>query len=261
MSFLAGAVLMAGVSLSLVLIFKDASLFVLNPAALVIVLGGSLTALCIGFPLERIRNAARDLVGAFGNYGDKEPVIREIIGVARFFKRSDVRATEDAIKGIRDDFLRFGLGLLINQHVAEDIQLSMEREMAVRMAHYQFSQNILKTTARLTPAFGLVGTIIMLIRMFSETHSFETLAPLMAGALMSTLYGVIIANLFMLPLAARVKDKAVSSEMIMWIAMEGVLAIYRGEHPLAIEEKLYHSATDVSAHCIRAEAAQMVRSA
>jgi len=261
MNFLAGAVLLVCVSLSLVLIFKDASLFVLNPSALLIVVGGSLSALCIGFPLGRIRNAARDLIGAFGAYGDKEPVIREIIGVARFFKKGDVRATEEAIKGIRDDFLRFGMGLLINKHAVEDIQLSMEREMAVRMAHYQFSQNILKTMARLTPAFGLVGTITMLVRMFSETHTFETLAPLMAGALMSTLYGVIIANLFMLPSAARVKDKAVCSEMLMWIAMEGVLAIYRGEHPLAIEEKLHHSAADVSKHYIRPEAAQMVRSA
>ena len=261
MNFLAGAVLLVCVSLSLVLIFKDASLFVLNPSALLIVVGGSLSALCIGFPLGRIRNAARDLIGAFGAYGDKEPVIREIIGVARFFKKGDVRATEEAIKGIRDDFLRFGMGLLINKHAVEDIHLSMEREMAVRMAHYQFSQNILKTMARLTPAFGLVGTITMLVRMFSETHTFETLAPLMAGALMSTLYGVIIANLFMLPSAARVKDKAVCSEMLMWIAMEGVLAIYRGEHPLAIEEKLHHSAADVSKHYVRPEAAQMVRSA
>jgi chemotaxis protein MotA len=260
MGLLAIAILIAGVSLSLVLIFKDAGLIILNPAALVIVFGGSISALCIGFPMARIRDAARDLFEAFGAYGDKEPVVREIIGVARLFKRGDVRATEEAIRGIQDDFLRFGLGLLINRHAAEDIQLSMEREMAVRTAHCHFSQNVLKTMARLTPAFGLVGTITMLIRMFSKTSSFEALAPLMAGALMSTLYGVIVANLFMLPLAARVKDKAVSSEMIMWMSIEGVLAIHRGEHPLTIEEKLHHFSTNAGRHSVTADAAQMVRS-
>ena len=260
MGLLASAVLIAGICLSFILIFRDSGLMVLNPAALAIVLGGSISALCIGFPMGRIRDTVRDLLGAFGAYGDKEPVIREIIGIARLFKRGDVRATEEAIRGIRDDFLRFGLGLVINQHAAEDIQVSMEREMAVRTTHCHFSQNVLKTMARLTPAFGLVGTITMLIRMFSKTNSFEELAPIMAGALMSTLYGVIIANLFMLPLAARVKYKAVSTEMIMWMSIEGVLAIHRGEHPLAIEEKLNHFSIDAGRHCVTADAAQMARS-
>ena len=230
--------LVMGICFFIAFLFRDAGLSILNPGALIIVLGGSVCAMCIGFPFSKIRDAVRDVRCSFRDHSDKEALVRQITSAAREHRRGDIRALERRIAETEDDFLRFGLSLLLNRHEAEDIQVSMERELAARMLRYHATQNVLRTGARLAPAFGLVGTILMLIRMFAEVHSFQGLSPLMAGALMSTLYGVIVANLFMLPLAARVQDRAIASEMLLSMTVEGVLAVHSGDHPLRIEEKL-----------------------
>jgi chemotaxis protein MotA len=238
MNFVIGGLLMCGMALFVGLMFRDSGLSVLNPDAAIIVLGGSICSLFIGFPFSKIRSSVRDIIETFRDQREREDLLIEITGLSRIYRRADIRAMERRIKDIDNDFLRFGLELLINNHSEEDIRQSMEREMAVRIVNYNTSQNILKTMARLTPAFGLVGTVIILIRMFSNLHSVDALAPLMAGALMSTLYGVVISNLFMLPLGARVTDRSVVSEILMNMTMEGILAIHNGEHPMKIEERL-----------------------
>ena len=74
--------------------------------------------------------------------------------------------------------------------------------------------------------------------MFRHLDSIESIAPMMAVALMSTFYGVIIANLFMMPLNAKVRERAILSEASMNLTIEGIMLIKKMEHPLKIEEKL-----------------------
>jgi chemotaxis protein MotA len=260
MNLLLSVSLMIGIGLFSAFLFKDAGLAILNPSALVIVLGGSTCALCMGFPFTKIRNTARDVLNTFRDQHEKEALVKDITKAARAYRRADIRALEREIEESKDGFLRFGLCLLLNHHEAVDIQVSMEREMAARMMRFHGSQNVLKTGARLAPAFGLVGTILMLIRMLADVHSLEALAPLMAGALMSTLYGVIIANLFMLPLAARLQDKAIASEMLLGMIVEGVLAIHNGDHPLKIEEKLNSCSVPEGARWVEHSPAVVIRS-
>ena len=139
---------------------------------------------------------------------------------------------------MRDPLLRLGTNLLISNYTSEDMKNIMKREVALKMVNYNFSQNMLKTIARLTPSFGLAGTVISLIRMFKHLQSVDAIAPLMAVALMSTFYGVILSNLIMLPLAAKLKDKAVVSEALMHISIEGMVAINNMDNPLRIEEMI-----------------------
>ncbi|MBI5664052.1 MAG: MotA/TolQ/ExbB proton channel family protein [Nitrospirae bacterium] len=152
--------------------------------------------------------------------------------------KTNIRNVENKIKGIDDDFLRLGAKLLINNYGGRDIKNIMEREMTIRLVERNFSQNLLKTIARLTPSFGLAGTVISLIKMFKHMESVDTIAPMMAVALMSTFYGVIISNLIMLPFCAKLKEQAIEAELTMNIAIEGILAINNMEHPLKIEERI-----------------------
>jgi len=237
MNLAISAFLMSCLTFFVAFVFRDSALSFLNPDALIIVLGGSICALCIGFPFGKIRGTVNHVVETFTDQRERDALVGDLTGMARAQQRADIRSMERKIRAIKDDFLQFGLDLLINNHKEEDIRQSMEREMAVRLTHYHFSQNVLHTMARLTPAFGLVGTVLSLIRMFSTAQSFDALAPLMASALMSTLYGVVISNLFMLPLSVRVADRAASSEILMNITMEGILAMHGGQHPMMIEER------------------------
>lgn len=238
MSRLIPAFLILGTVLFFAFLFRGTGLSVLHPEALIIVLGGSTCALFIGFPPGNITSALSHVLETFRKSDEVGDLVGQITALARIHRKADVRTMERSVKAIRNNFLRFGCSLLVDRHSRENIQQSLEREMTTRLVQFQFSQNVLRTMARLTPAFGLVGTVVSLMRMFTHTHSVDGLVPLMGSALMSTFYGVLIANLLLLPLAARVRDRALGSEILMYITTEGVLAIHDGEHPIRIQEKL-----------------------
>jgi chemotaxis protein MotA len=108
----------------------------------------------------------------------------------------------------------------------------------IRTMHYNFSQNLLNTAARLTPSFGMAGTVLSLIKMFGHFESIEAIVPLITIALTSTLYGVVIANIIIVPLSAKLKDKTILSETTMQITIEGILAIQSMEDPLKVEDRM-----------------------
>jgi chemotaxis protein MotA len=209
-----------------------------NVDALMIIGSGTLIGLFVGFPAQRIKTAFLHVKESFRDRGDRTSLLKEILLMAGIYKRGNIRELERRQGEIKDDFFRMGMHLLINQHPLEEIKNVLEREMALRMVNQNLSQNILKTLARLTPALGLAGTIISLIKMFDHFQSIETMTPMMAVALMSTFYGVIIANLIMLPLSSKLKEKAILSESLMAMTIEGLASISEREHPLKIEEKL-----------------------
>jgi chemotaxis protein MotA len=210
----------------------------LNPDALMIIGSGTIIGLFIGFPQKRIKMALRHIKEAFQDQGDRDSLLKSILLVAMVYKKGNIREIENKIGEIKDEFFKLGMNLMINNHPIDDIHGILEREMDIRVVNYNLSQNLLKTLARLTPALGLAGTIISLIKMFDQFKSIETLTPMMAVALMSTFYGVVIANLVMLPLASKLKEKTILSESLVTMTLEGLRAISDREHPLKIEERL-----------------------
>ena len=211
---------------------------IFNLDAFLIVIGGTTIAMFLGFPVNRIRITANEIIDAFSIQRSRDSVIEDILVVSRMYGKTDIRTLENRIKYFDDSFLKMGANLLINDHSRKELKNIMEREMMLRLINFNFSQNVLRTVARLAPSFGLAGTIISLIKMFKHLVSIEAITPMMAVALMSTFYGIIIANLFMLPLCAKRREKAIESESIMTITIEGILLIRNNEHPLKIEEKI-----------------------
>lgn len=239
MKYILPAIATLIVSLFGVTIFRNISPgTIFNPDAIIIILGGTTIAVLIGFPLKRIRQSIADVRDAFTDDRDRDSVVREIMAIARVYRRADIRTLEKRLDHVRDGLMRVGVSLLINNHRSEAIRSIMEREITGRLVHLHFSENILKTIARLTPAFGLVGTVIGLIKMFNSIHSLSMITPLMAVALMSTLYGVVLSNLIMMPLGAKIRDYAISYETLAALITEGIIATNNGEHPLKIEEEL-----------------------
>jgi chemotaxis protein MotA len=239
MNIALGAALVFGIVSFTLTVFRDIGLsMIFNIDAFLIVIGGTTVGLLVGFPVQRLRNAVHDVAVTFKKQRGREDVIREIIEVSRMYRNSKVRSLEDRIRNMDDVFLRLGASLLINNHDAREIKGIMEKEMMLRKMNGNFSRNVLKTVARLTPSFGLAGTVVSRIKMFKNLESVESVAPLMAVALMSTFYGVIIANLFMLPLCAKLEEHAIVSESLINMTIEGMLLIKSGEHPLRIEDRL-----------------------
>lgn len=239
MNIVLGLTVAVGFFAFILTVFRDISLgMIFNLDAFLIVVGGTSLAVLVGFPVKRVKDTLNDISDAFKDTLNRDQVIGSIVNMARVFRKVDIRNTENSIEALEDPFLKRGLNLLLNRHDDETVKNVLEREMMIRMINYNFSQNLLKTVARLTPSFGLAGTVISLIRMFNNFQSIEAIAPLMGLALMSTLYGVIISNLIILPLGAKLKERAIMSETLMNITIEGIFAIKNMEHPLKIEERL-----------------------
>ena len=239
MNAILGVIFLAAVTLFTATIFRDIGLgMVINPDAVIIVGGGTLVAVFLAFPMKRLKTTAYDIISAFRHQKSRQEMAEEILEVARMYRRADIRGLDIRTKTMKDDFLKLGVNLLINHQSNDAIRKVMERELTIRVMNSNFSQNVLKTVARLTPSFGLAGTVISLIKMFKNMQSVDAIAPLMAVAMMSTLYGVIISNLFMLPLCAKLKERAIVTEVLMHITIEGLEAVNDGEHPLLIKERI-----------------------
>ena len=239
MNVILGVIFLAAVTLFTATIFRDIGLgMVINPDAVIIVGGGTLVAVFLAFPMKRLKTTAYDIISAFRHQKSRQEMAEEILEVARMYRRADIRGLDIRTKTMKDDFLKLGVNLLINHQSNDAIRKVMERELTIRVMNSNFSQNVLKTVARLTPSFGLAGTVISLIKMFKNMQSVDAIAPLMAVAMMSTFYGVIISNLFMLPLCAKLKERAIVTEVLMHITIEGLEAVNDGEHPLMIKERI-----------------------
>jgi chemotaxis protein MotA len=239
MNIVLGLALVIGIMSFALTVLRDiGTSMIFNFDAFMIVIGGTTIAMFIGFPVQRLRHTFNEIIGTFAEQRSREDVIRDILDIARMYRRTDIRSIENRMNAVDDHFLRMGVNLLINNHSNEEISSTLEREMMLRVINSNFSQNVIKTIARLTPSFGLAGTIISLIKMFRHLDSIESIAPMMAVALMSTFYGVIIANLFMMPLNAKIRERAILSEASMNLTIEGIMLIQKREHPLKIEEKL-----------------------
>ncbi len=220
-------------------VFKDIGIDVLfNLDAFFIVIGGTVTALFIGFPVKRIKATVRDVVNTFQGGSSRKDIVKEIVEIARIQRKFDLKKLENRSVLTEDPFLRLGVNLLLNRYNNEEIRNIMERELAIRIANLNLSQNVIMTMARLAPSFGLAGTVIGLIKIFKHFQSFETVVPVMATALMSTFYGVVIANLILLPLSSKIKERVILCEEMMQTMIEGIIAINNGEYPLRIEERL-----------------------
>ncbi|MFI5305160.1 MAG: motility protein A [Nitrospiria bacterium] len=210
----------------------------INSDALMIVGGGTVVAVFLGFPFKRLKRTVYDILDTFWSRASNEETAKDIIEITKTYKKADIRKLEKKIRRIEDGFLKMGANLLINNKTSDEIRAILERRMAVRMMDYNFSLNVLKTIARLTPSFGLAGTVISLIKMFQNMVSIESIAPHMAVAMMSTFYGVIISNLFMLPLCAKLEEHALQAEARMHGIIEGIEGINNNDPVINIEDRI-----------------------
>ena len=220
-------------------VFRDIGLTTaMNPDALMIIVGGTIVAVFFAFPLNRLKSASSDIFGTFRTRRSRQEIARDILEIARIYRRADIRGLEKRIRFMEDDILKMGVTLLISRHSNEEIRTVMERAMALRVLDFNYSQNVVKTIARLTPSLGLAGTVISLVKMFGNMQSMDSIAPHMGVAMMSTFYGVIISNLIMLPLCAKLEERAILSEGLMLSTIEGIEAVNKLDHPLSIEERI-----------------------
>lgn len=211
----------------------------LNLASILIVLGGTIAATFISFPLNKVTASIKVVKNAFTDKKSEQvEIIKQIINLANIARKEGLLALEDASEDLSDDFLKKGILLIIDGTDPELVKNILETELIFIEDRHLEGQNIFETMATFSPAFGMIGTLIGLINMLQELDDPSTVGPNMAVALITTFYGTVLANLIFQPIANKLKGRSKKELAIKEMIIEGLLSIQAGENPRIIEEKL-----------------------
>jgi chemotaxis protein MotA len=211
----------------------------IDPAALAITLGGTLAATLINYPLSRLKETAQIIRRVFATTGDQLPVlIDSLVAYAERARRQGLLALEEDAASATDPFLRKGLGLVVDGIDQQVIRSILENDLAALEQRHKQGAALFESMAQYAPAFGLIGTLIGLVSMLRAISSPAQIGPGMAVALLTTLYGALLANLIFLPIAGKLKVRSAEEVLRKEVMLEGILAIQAGDGPSVLMEKL-----------------------
>ncbi|MDR1065285.1 MAG: MotA/TolQ/ExbB proton channel family protein [Oscillospiraceae bacterium] len=210
-----------------------------DPASVFIVVGGVIASTVVAYPLNTLKNLVKVMSKAFkARKLDLPKDIDMIIDVANVARRESILAIEDSVKAMNDPFFLKGAMLVMDGIDPELVREVMEMELSYIESRHSGSQSVILQMSSFSPAYGMIGTLVGLINMLGSLTDMDALGPNMAIALVTTFYGVILANLIFTPIAKKLKmmgdDEILRSELLL----EGILAIQAGENPTLIRERL-----------------------
>ncbi len=209
-----------------------------NLNALLIVLGGTFAATLIAYPWEKITCTLRLLKKAFLAHNDIDCTIKTIVELARAYRQGGIRTLEQQGEQLPQGLLKTSIELMAFQCPREKIEQIVQKEAQRTCVQYETGCKILYSMARLAPALGLIGTIVVLIRVFGHIPDPKSLVEYMAIALLNTFYGVVLANLCFVPLSNKLREFMEHEETRLELIQEGILDLYDEENPRAIQFKL-----------------------
>jgi len=209
-----------------------------NLSALAIVLGGTLAATLIAYPWRRLLWTTQLLKEAFSAKNEMEWTRNTIVAMARTYQKRGIRALEQMGEDLPDGYLKTAVGFISYQYSKEEIEQILRKEAHILYSRYEAADKILCSMARLAPALGLTGTIVSLIRTFGHIADTQSLVGYMGIALLSTFYGVVLANLCLTPLSNRLREFMDQEVFRLDLIQEGILDLYEMENPIAMKYKL-----------------------
>ena len=219
--------------------FKNLFMF-WNFESVLITAGGTISAIIISYNIKSLKNLVAVIKKAF--LEDKLMEARKLIDIMVSFAvkaRSDgLLALEDDLEELEDDFLKKGIQMVVDGIEPETVSKILRTEMDHLEDRHDKNKSALDNAASFAPAFGMIGTLIGLIIMLRNLEDISTIGSGMAVALITTLYGSIMANLIFTPLALKLEEKHRDELVIKEMMLEGILSIQAGDNPRMIEENL-----------------------
>ena len=206
--------------------------------SVLIVIGGTTASVLTSYPLGKVLRVGKVIAKVFRQVPEELiETLTLVIDVSKI-ARKNILAIEDALPSIDNLFLRNGLRLVVDRVDRELIIDIMHSEMRYLDMRREEEVVILKTFASLSPAFGMMGTLIGLILMLQNLSDPSSIGPAMALAIITTLYGTFLANVFFTPWSNKLAAKKETDKILREMIRDGVLYIEKGERPDFIEADL-----------------------
>ena len=204
----------------------------MNIPSMMITIGGSFAALLINFPLRQVLGVISVVRKCFQvALPSPDEIIEQFKSFATIARRDGLLALESEAESVDDLFLKRGLEMVIGGAPKEDIESILEVEISYVEQRNQTGKKILDAIAAAAPAFGMIGTLIGLVQMLRTLDDPSQIGVGMATALLTTLYGAVIANLFCLPLAGKLEARSQEEVMVRELMLSGLVALVEGLPP------------------------------
>jgi len=211
----------------------------IDRASVIITIGGSIAGVLGSHKLKDFIGGFKSIALAFKEEAmDAGAVISNIINLANVARKEGLLALEEASGEIDDPFLKKGIMLVVDGTDAELVRGILETELTCLEERHKKVIGFWEKWAELGPAWGMIGTLIGLVNMLNNMEDAAAIGPAMAVALLTTLYGSLIANWLCTPIASKMKVNNDLEVIVKEVMVEGLLSIQAGENPRVIEEKL-----------------------
>lgn len=238
-STILGIIVGFGLIIGAITIGGGASWFVNIPSAM-IVLGGTFGAVLINYPISNMIGVVKVAKNVFFRKElETEKMIEMLLDMSKVARRDGILALEDKMEDIKDPFFTKGITLMIDGIEPATLSRILNTELEYISDRHRLGAEIFTTMGNFAPAMGMVGTLIGLIKMLVQMDDPSSIGPAMAVALVTTFYGVILANLVFLPAAGKLKTRSNSELMQKQLMISGILSIQSGDNPRVLEDKLH----------------------
>ena len=207
--------------------------------SLMITVGGSIAATLINFPMAKVLTVFGVVRKCFMvSLPSPQEVIEQFKGFATISRREGLLALESQVETIKDTFLKRGMEQVVGGSTKEELMSSLETEISFIEQRHQTGKKIVDGIAAAAPAFGMIGTLIGLVQMLRSLDDPSQIGGGMAVALLTTLYGAVIANMFCIPLAGKLESRSQEELMIRQLMLSGLTSLVEGNAPRALEQRL-----------------------
>jgi chemotaxis protein MotA len=238
---IAGILLFLGLTVSSIYIGEGFAGFkpFANLEALLMVMGGTLCATLVNYPLSQVIGVGRVIRKAIFSGGeDTSDIVGTFVNLTQKAKKEGFLALQNDVRGIKNDFLRRGVQLVVDGADHEFIRNMLETEIGFIRERHKVGQEILNAMGTYSPAFGIIGTVLGMILMLSSIEDVAAVPRRMALALAAAFYGLGSGYLIFLPMGGKLRRRSEEELLVKEIITRGVLLLQSGATPSVVEANL-----------------------
>jgi len=212
---------------------------VLQPTAAMIVIGGTIGAVMLQYPLGVVGAAAMRLIRVFLHGGSGgEATVQQLIHFANKARRSGIVSLDQDLQSIDDAFLKQAIMLAVDGTEPAELRKIMELQIE---NHFELEEKlpaVFESAGGFSPTIGIIGAVMGLIQVMQHLDHMDEVGRGIAVAFVATIYGVAAANIFFLPVAGKLRLRIREEQVLKEMTLEGVISILEGMNPRMIEVKL-----------------------
>ena len=212
--------------------------FIDTPSFFIVVLG-SLGAMGVAFPGPQLKGSLKVLVKAL-TFTPRDPkaLLTTLQEMSNRARREGTLSLEEFISTMDDEFFARGIQLVVDGHEPQAVEDILYLEIEKIQERHKSGISFFEGFGELAPAFGMIGTLIGLVNMLAKLDDPSAIGPAMAVALLTTLYGSLIANVFAIPIAKKLKCRSDEEVQEKELIAQGILSILNRESPRFLVERL-----------------------